>query len=121
MDGTLKVHIQTLVWLGEETKAPALEKRASVTPRISYPDTWRDGSRLQTSRVSRFGNALAANVNDKWNRSNPYESDDAMVRAGREQIVIWCPSSSGNGAMVRHCLAFAYPRGSIHRSCLRPC
>ncbi|MEG3193267.1 M13 family metallopeptidase [Lysobacter sp. D1-1-M9] len=64
----LKERIQNLEWMGEETKEKALEKWASFTPKIGYPDKWRDWSGLETDRDSYLGNVLAANeFNYRWN------------------------------------------------------
>ena len=64
----LKVRIENLDWMGDETKARAMEKWATFDPKIGYPDTWRDWSGLETSRDSYIGNVLAANAfNYRWN------------------------------------------------------
>ncbi len=64
----LKPRLEQLEWMGEETKAKALEKWESFTPKIGYPDKWRDWSGLQTSRDSYASNLLAANsFNYAWN------------------------------------------------------
>ena len=34
--------IKNLEWMSEETKAKALEKLAKFTPKVGYPDEWRD-------------------------------------------------------------------------------
>ncbi len=46
----LKARIEHLEWMGEDTKVKALEKWASFTPKIGYPDAWRDYSALTLSR-----------------------------------------------------------------------
>lgn len=64
----LKVRIQNLEWMGEETKQRALEKWASFTPKIGYPDRWRDWSGLEFERGDFAGNVLAARAfNTRYN------------------------------------------------------
>ncbi|HVI57550.1 MAG TPA: M13-type metalloendopeptidase [Luteimonas sp.] len=64
----LKARIEKLDWMGDETKQKAIAKWETFTPKIGYPDKWRDWSGLQTSRDSYIGNVLAANAfNYKWN------------------------------------------------------
>ncbi len=66
----LKVRLENLTWMSPETKKKAMEKWASFTPKIGYPDKWRDWTGLQTSRDSYIGNVLAANkFNYEWNLS----------------------------------------------------
>ena len=70
LSGALKVHLEKLDWMSDETKAKAMEKWASFTPKIGFPDKWRDWSGLKTSRDSYIGNLIAANeFNYKWNLS----------------------------------------------------
>ncbi|QOW20868.1 peptidase [Lysobacter ciconiae] len=65
---SLKTRLENLAWMGEDTKKKALEKWASFTPKIGYPDQWRDWSGLDTSRDSYIANVHAANeFNYKWN------------------------------------------------------
>ena len=63
----LKARIEKLDWMSDATKQKALAKWASFTPKIGYPDKWRDWSGLSTSSDSYIGNVLAANeFNYKW-------------------------------------------------------
>jgi putative endopeptidase len=63
----LKARIEKLDWMSPETKAKAIEKWSAFTPKIGYPDKWRDWTGLQTSRDSYIGNVLAATeFNYKW-------------------------------------------------------
>ncbi|MBS7456206.1 M13 family metallopeptidase [Coralloluteibacterium stylophorae] len=65
--GALKAHIQNLDWMSEETKQKALAKWESFTPKIGYPEKWRDWSGLDTSRDSYVANKLAADrFNYQW-------------------------------------------------------
>ena len=66
----LKARIENLAWMSADTKKKALEKWASFTPKIGYPDKWRDWSGLSTGRDSYYANVKAANeFNYKWNLS----------------------------------------------------
>ena len=48
--------IKTLDWMSDKTKARALEKLASVTNKIGYPDKWRNYSKLEIVRGDALGN-----------------------------------------------------------------
>ncbi|MBU8975096.1 peptidase [Lysobacter sp. MMG2] len=64
---SLKTRIEHLAWMGDDTKKKAMEKWAAFTPKIGYPDKWRDWTGLDTTRDSYIGNVLAANeFNYKW-------------------------------------------------------
>lgn len=68
LSASLKTRIEGLAWMSDETKKKAEEKWAAFTPKIGYPDKWRDWTGLETSRDSYIGNVLAANeFNYKWN------------------------------------------------------
>ena len=56
----LKARLEKLEWMGEDTRRKALEKWASFTPKIGYPDKWRDWSGLETTADSYLGNMQAA-------------------------------------------------------------
>ena len=57
---SLKARIEKLDWMSDETKKKAIEKWETFTPKIGYPDKWRDWSGLTITRESYAGNALAA-------------------------------------------------------------
>jgi putative endopeptidase len=66
----LKGRIENLAWMSDETKQKALAKWETFTPKIGYPDKWREWNGLTTSRDSYIGNVLAATeFNYKWNLS----------------------------------------------------
>jgi putative endopeptidase len=52
--------IQGLDWMSPETKKKALEKLAKFTPKIGYPDKWRDYSKLEIRRGDLLGNVRRA-------------------------------------------------------------
>lgn len=53
--------IDGLDWMAPETKAKARAKLAAFTPKIGYPDRWRDMSDLTITPGDAFGNMLRAN------------------------------------------------------------
>ncbi len=64
----LKGRLENLDWMSAETKAKALEKWSSFTPKIGYPDKWRDWSGLAIGKDSHAANVLAANAfNTRYN------------------------------------------------------
>jgi len=62
--------IQSLPWMGEDTKKQALIKLAAITNRIGYPDKWRDYSTLEIKRGDALGNSQRANQYDLQRRLN---------------------------------------------------
>jgi len=51
-----RLSIIDLPWMSEATKAKALEKLTKFTPKIGYPDKWRDYSTLEISASDLIGN-----------------------------------------------------------------
>ncbi|MCL6618813.1 MAG: peptidase [Thermomonas hydrothermalis] len=66
----LKARLENLDWMSPDTKAKAMEKWASFTPKIGYPDKWRSWDGLNTRRDDYAGNVLAAaRFNHAWEMS----------------------------------------------------
>ena len=57
-----RVDIQALDWMSPETKIKALEKLDKFTPKIGYPDKWRDYSALEINADDLVGNARRASA-----------------------------------------------------------
>ncbi len=55
-----RVDILALDWMSPETKTRALKKLAKFTPKIGYPDKWRDYSKLEVKADDLIGNARRA-------------------------------------------------------------
>ena len=51
-----RISINELSWMSPETKTKALEKLGKFTPKIGYPDKWRDYSALTITRDGLFEN-----------------------------------------------------------------
>ena len=58
----LRDDIQTLPWMGPETKKAALAKLDAFTPKIGYPDKWRDYSAYEVDRGPYAENVLRGDV-----------------------------------------------------------
>lgn len=56
--------IDRLDWMSPETKARAHAKLAAITPKVGYPDQWKDYSALEIGRDSYAGNMMNA---ARWN------------------------------------------------------
>lgn len=54
--------IKGLEWMSDETKAEALDKLAKFTPKIGYPDEWRDYSALEIDAADFYGNMERASL-----------------------------------------------------------
>jgi putative endopeptidase len=52
----LRARLEQLEWMGDDTRRQALEKWASFTPKIGYPDRWRDFSGVELARDDFAGN-----------------------------------------------------------------
>lgn len=67
--------IQQLDWMSEETKVAALDKLSKFTPKIGYPDKWRDYSALEIKADELVGN---------YKRYNKFNSDYYVAKIGKE-------------------------------------
>lgn len=67
--------IKALPWMSEETKTAALEKLGKFTPKIGYPDKWRDYSTLEIKADDLVGNYL---------RYNEFENGYWKARIGQK-------------------------------------
>lgn len=57
-----RVSITDLQWMTDETKKKALEKLSKFTPKIGYPDKWRDYSALEITADDLIGNVRRISV-----------------------------------------------------------
>ena len=56
----VRLGIDKLEWMGPETKKQAQEKLAKFTPKIGYPNKWRDYSKLEIKKDDLVGNMIRA-------------------------------------------------------------
>jgi putative endopeptidase len=66
--------IDALDWMGDDTKARALAKLEQFTPKIGYPDEWRDHGPLHIERGDLLGNVR---------RSAAYELERELGKLGK--------------------------------------
>jgi len=66
--------IDGLTWMSAEAKGRAHEKLAAFTPKIGYPDKWRDYNGLEIKANDLFGDAL---------RSNQFDYDYNIGKLGK--------------------------------------
>ncbi len=56
----VKSRLEGLEWMSDETRARALEKLATFSSKIGYPDEWRDYSKLEVGTDSYLANVRSA-------------------------------------------------------------
>ena len=66
--------IQALDWMGEETKAKAMEKLNAFYVKVGYPDQWKDYSSLNIEKDSYWANIK---------RANKFTTDEMLAKAGK--------------------------------------
>jgi endothelin-converting enzyme len=54
--------ISNLEWMGQETRVAALEKLSKFTPKIGYPDEWRDYSSMEITKGDLIANIRSASI-----------------------------------------------------------
>jgi putative endopeptidase len=69
-----RLGIDKLEWMGPETKKQAQEKLAKFTPKIGYPNKWRDYSKLEIKKDDLVGNMI---------RAFEHESNYQLGKAGK--------------------------------------
>jgi len=71
-----RIDIAALDWMSPETKSKAFEKLEKFTPKIGYPDKWRDYSKLEISATDLLGNLARIS---KFNQDFEYAKIGAPV------------------------------------------
>ena len=67
--------IGELDWMGQQTRERALAKLSRFTPKIGYPDRWKDYSALQVDPADLLGNAR---------RAGAWHTDHDLAKIGEE-------------------------------------
>ena len=66
--------IQALEWMGEETKAKAMEKLNTFYVKVGYPDKWKDYSSLNIGKDSYWANIK---------RASKFQIEEMLAKAGK--------------------------------------
>ena len=66
--------LETITWMGPETKVKAKAKLHLIANKIGYPEHWRDYSKLDVSRTDALGNLQ---------RANAFENDRELNKIGK--------------------------------------
>jgi putative endopeptidase len=74
-----RIDIAALSWMSDETKTKAFEKLDKFTPKIGYPDKWRDYSKLEITKANLMANIAAVT---KFNQDYEYAKIGAPVDKG---------------------------------------
>src|SRR4029453_6333021 len=74
LQAAYKAGIDSLEWMGPETKKQAQEKLAKFRPKIGYPNKWRDYSKLEIKKDDLIGNPRRAFI---------FENDFQLGKAGK--------------------------------------
>jgi predicted metalloendopeptidase len=83
LEAALSQRIDALDWMTPQTKTHAHEKLAAFTPKIGYPDKWKDYSRLVVRRDDLLGNVRRAS---EWQWNYQVERLDKPVDRGEWQM-----------------------------------
>ena len=83
MRAAYKANIETLTWMGPETRAKALEKLAALRPKIGYPAKWKDYSSMTIVPGDLLANVRASEV-WAWNFNvaklgKPVDKDEWLI------------------------------------------
>ena len=71
---TLDKRLDTLPWMGDDTKIEAHAKLDAFTPKIGYPEKWKDYSSFEVVRGDAYGNAK---------RANAFQWEDQISKLGK--------------------------------------
>jgi endothelin-converting enzyme/putative endopeptidase len=74
IEQAMRTDIESLTWMGPETKRQALAKLSSLVNKIGYPDKWRDYGAVVVKRGDFFGNV---------ERAQRFESRRDLAKIGK--------------------------------------
>ncbi|SHK73189.1 putative endopeptidase [Reichenbachiella agariperforans] len=93
----LHVRIDSLDWMGEETKKEAHEKLTKLKVKIGYPDTWDDYSNVEISKDGYLENhwnaAIFSNDKNLGRLGQPIDQDEWLMAASVVNAYYYPPAN----------------------------
>jgi putative endopeptidase len=74
IENEMEADLQTLPWMGDTTRAKALEKLHAMANKVGYPDKWRDYASVQVSRDDYYGDVM---------RASRFETGRVLAKIGK--------------------------------------
>ncbi|MBJ6107412.1 M13 family metallopeptidase [Hymenobacter sp. BT523] len=102
-------HIQKLDWMSAPTKVVALDKLHKITPKVGYPDKWKDYSSLKIDRSSLAENVMRANFWQHRYELNKLGKPVDRTEWGMTPQTYNAYYNSSNNEIVLPAAAFAIP------------
>ena len=102
-------HIQHVDWMSAPTKIVALDKLHKITPKVGYPDKWKDYSSLTIDRSSLAANVMRANLWDYRYELNKLGKPVDRTEWGMTPQTYNAYYNGSNNEIVLPAAAFAVP------------
>ena len=102
-------HIQKVDWMSAPTKVVALDKLHKITPKVGYPDKWKDYSSLSIDRSSLAANVMRANQWDYRYERNKLGKPVDRTEWGMTPQTYNAYYNGSNNEIVLPAAAFAVP------------
>jgi putative endopeptidase len=74
IENEMEADLKTLPWMGDTTRAKALEKLHAMANKVGYPDKWRDYASVRVSRDDYYGDVM---------RASRFETDRVLAKIGK--------------------------------------
>ena len=102
-------HIQKVDWMSAPTKVVALDKLHKITPKVGYPNKWKDYSALAIDRSSLAANVMRANQWQYTYELNKLGKPVDRTEWGMTPQTYNAYYNSSNNEIVLPAAAFAIP------------
>src|SRR6185503_17938965 len=106
IEQAMRTDIESLAWMGPETKRQALAKLASLVNKIGYPDKWRDYRAVVVRRGDFYGNV---------ERAQRFESRRDLAQIGKplDRCECMMPPPTANASYAPQMNDINFPAGVL--------